>query len=164
MSDPAEAFNDLVGQLDYPMFIVTTSNGDELSGCLVGFATQASINPARFMVALSRKNHTFGVAQEATHLGVHLVPREEYELARLFGEETGDSVDKFNRCDWRSGPGGTPILRASPAWFVGEILQRFDLGDHVAHMIEPIEGQAEDPPSRWVSFTDVKELDPGHEA
>ena len=39
--------------LDYPMFIVTTRAGDERSGCLVGFASQVSIRPRRFLVGLS---------------------------------------------------------------------------------------------------------------
>jgi hypothetical protein len=26
------------------------------------------------------------------------------ELAELFGGETGDEVDKFDRCEWRPGP------------------------------------------------------------
>lgn len=43
-------------------------------------------------------------------LVVHLVPREAEDLANLFGEQTGDETDKFERCDWSPGPEGTPIL------------------------------------------------------
>ncbi|MHC9292330.1 flavin reductase family protein [Mycobacterium sp. LTG2003] len=158
------AFDDLVGLLDYPMFVVTARAGDRMGGCLVGFATQSSINPPKFLIGLSRKNHTFKVAQDATHLGVHLVARNDIELARWFGSETGDTVDKFKRWSWREGPEGTPILEAAAAWFVGSITRRFDLGDHVGHLLEPVAGQAPDGPHTWVSFTDVKDLEPGHEA
>jgi flavin reductase (DIM6/NTAB) family NADH-FMN oxidoreductase RutF len=48
-----EAFEKLVSLLDYPMFVVTTRAGDESAGCLVGFATQVSIRPPRFIVGLS---------------------------------------------------------------------------------------------------------------
>lgn len=158
------AFDDLVSLLDYPMFIVTARAGDRLGGCLVGFATQSSIDPPTFLVGLSRKNHTFAVAQDATHLGVHLVSRNDIELARWFGSETGDTVDKFERCRWHEGPAGTPILDAAQAWFVGSIMNRFDLGDHVGHLLKPIDGQASRRAHSWVSFTDVKDLDPGHGA
>ena len=50
------AFEDLVGDLEYPMFIVTAPGP---LGCLVGFTTQASIDPARFIICLSHKNRTF---------------------------------------------------------------------------------------------------------
>ena len=45
-----EAFEKLVSLLDYPMFVVTTRAGDESAGCLVGFASQVSIRPPRFLV------------------------------------------------------------------------------------------------------------------
>ena len=57
-----EAFEQLVALLNYPMFVVTTEVGGTPAGCLVGFASQASIHPPRFLVGLSTKNHTFRVA------------------------------------------------------------------------------------------------------
>ena len=48
----AGAFDELMGELDYPMFIVTAAREGERAGCLVGFATQTSIHPSRFLVCL----------------------------------------------------------------------------------------------------------------
>ena len=110
MSSPRKAVHELVSELDYPMFIVTAASAGELAGCLVGFATQCSIDPPRFVVCLSDKNRTFRVAAEAAVLVVHLVPSEATELAALFGEQTGDEVDKFERCSWKPGPEGAPVL------------------------------------------------------
>ena len=97
MSAYAE-FNELVADIDYPMFIVTVADGDERAGCLVGFATQSSIDPPRFIVCLSKRNRTFRVAMKAAVVVVHLVLEPEAPLAELFGGETGDEVDKFERC------------------------------------------------------------------
>ena len=112
-------FDALVGDLDYPMFIVTVCADGEPSGCLVGFATQASIDPSRFLVCLSHVNHTCRVGRDAELLGVHFVPEEHAELAELFGGETGDEVDKFARCEWRPAPAArrcsTPARTASSA-------------------------------------------------
>jgi len=54
-----EAFEALVGDLEYPMFVVTARADGEPLGCLVGFATQTSIDPPRFAVCLSHRNRTF---------------------------------------------------------------------------------------------------------
>ena len=52
MADPVgERFHALVSGCDYPMFIVTAAAGADRDGCLVGFACQASIDPARLLVA-----------------------------------------------------------------------------------------------------------------
>src|SRR4051812_34244438 len=103
-----------VGEIDYPMYIVTVSAGDERAGCLIGFATQCSIDPVRFVVCLSDKNRTYRVAQGAEVIGVHLVPADGDELAELFGSQTGDEIDKFARCAWHEGPAGVPLLDDCP--------------------------------------------------
>jgi flavin reductase (DIM6/NTAB) family NADH-FMN oxidoreductase RutF len=159
-----DAFEQLVALLDYPMYVVTTRAGDEAAGCLVGFTSQVSIRPRRFLVGLSKSNHTYRVAQHADHLAVHLVARQHRELTRLFGSETGDDVDKFARCNWRPGPQGLPILEDAAGWFVGDVVSRFDLGDHVGFLLEPVSGSAPDKFDQLVTFSDVRDLDPGHEA
>jgi flavin reductase (DIM6/NTAB) family NADH-FMN oxidoreductase RutF len=158
-------FTSLMGELDYPMFIVTTVAGDdgERSGCLIGFATQISIKPPRFLAGLSEKNKTFRVAQRAGHLGIHFVPDDGTgeALAELFGSETGDEVDKFSRCAWHEGPGGVPVLDELPNWFVGRIVERVDGGDHTAFILEPVaaERQAEE---AELTFHRAKRIEPGH--
>ncbi|WP_156690370.1 flavin reductase family protein [Mycobacterium sp. Marseille-P9652] len=165
MAEPgSEPFEKLVALLDYPMFVVTTLADGVAAGCLVGFASQTSINPPRFLVGLSKRNHTFRVAATATHLAVHVFDRRHLGVVELFGGQTSDKVDKFARCSWHDGPHGVPILDDAAAWFVGAIVQRFTLGDHVGHLLEPIDGRPPQELQEWVSFGDVHHLEPGHEA
>lgn len=159
-----DAFEKLVSLVDYPMFVVTTHVGDKSAGCLVGFASQVSIRPLRFLVGLSKRNHTFRLAEAADHLAVHLIERRHCELARLFGTETGDRTDKFARCTWHSGPHGLPILDDAAGWFAGAVLSRYDVGDHVGFLLEPVAGSAPESFDQLVTFSDVRDLDPGHEA
>ena len=105
-----DTFNALLSELDYPMFVVTTAVGDERAGCLVGFATQCSIDPPGFLVCLSKQNHTYRLARTAELLAVHFLPEDATDLAELFGGQTGDDVNKFRRCAWHSGAGGVPLL------------------------------------------------------
>jgi flavin reductase (DIM6/NTAB) family NADH-FMN oxidoreductase RutF len=160
--DAVKTFDSLMAELDYPMFIVTTVAGDgERAGCLIGFATQISIRPPRFLAGLSNKNRTYRVAERAEHLGVHFVPAEGGELAELFGSETGDEVDKFERCAWHEGPAGVPIVEGLPNWFVGRIVERLEAGDHDALILEPVAGerQAE---AEELTFHRAKRIEPGH--
>ena len=163
MSAPAKVVHDLVSELDYPMFIVTATDGDEAAGCLVGFATQCSIDPPRFLVCLSDKNRTFRVARGAEVLVVHLVPADQDALAQLFGSQTGDDADKFTRCEWSPGPLGTPILADCLNWFAGRILERVPAGDHCAYLLDPFEAHS-DPSEQPFTFHRAKRLEPGHEA
>jgi flavin reductase (DIM6/NTAB) family NADH-FMN oxidoreductase RutF len=163
MSDVAATFHALVGDLEYPMFIVTARAGDEPLGCLIGFGTQMSIDPPRFAICLSHKNRTYRRGRDAPVLGVHCVPAHASQLAELFGGETGDDVDKFARVGWHEGPGAVPILDACPNWFVGRVVWRHDAGDHDAFLLEPIAAEAGSDEDEF-SFRRAKRIEAGHEA
>ena len=163
MGQTEETFQRLVAQLDYPMFIATVAADGERAGCLIGFATQCSIHPPRFLAGISDKNRTYRVARGADSMAVHLVPESTTELAELFGGETGDEVDKFERCEWHPGPDGVPLLDDCPNRFVGRIVERVDFGDHVGMVLEPFMAE-EGAGGGQLGFHRAKRIDPGHEA
>ena len=162
-ADTRDTFNALVGELDYAMLVVTVSAGGRRAGCLVGFATQASIDPPRFAVYLSEKNRTYRVACEADMLGVHFLSADDGDLAELFGSETGDEVDKFERVEWTAGPQDVPLLGRCGNRFAGRVLERSPAGDHVMFLLEPVAADHAHA-MRPFPFHRAKRLEPGHEA
>ncbi|MEU5595354.1 flavin reductase family protein [Streptomyces sp. NPDC020298] len=148
-------------RLDPDMCVVTAAAGEERSGCLVGFSSQCSLEPVRFVVWLSKVNHTYRVALDAECLAVHLLTREQYEVAALFGGETGDRVDKFAGVPWTRGHGGAVVLQDAAAWFVGTVVGRVDGGDHVGFLLDPVqwgEGRA----GTLLRLGDALAIEPGH--
>jgi flavin reductase (DIM6/NTAB) family NADH-FMN oxidoreductase RutF len=153
-------FAKLATHLDYPLYVVTTAVGDERSGCLIGFATQCSIHPPRFLACLSKKNHTYQLALRATVLAVHVVEERNKDLAELFGGETGDEIDKFARVGWRE-LHGVPVLDACERWFAGTVLERIDLGDHVGFLLSPIDVEPSQA-SGQLTFQQARDIKAGH--
>jgi flavin reductase (DIM6/NTAB) family NADH-FMN oxidoreductase RutF len=146
------------------MFLVTCRPAERPpAGCLVGFASQCSIDPPAFLACLSRRNRTCDAAAQTAALAVHLVPAEATDLARLFGGETGDEVDKFARCAWRPGPAGAPILEDLPNWFVGGVRDRLDLGDHVGFLLVPLAAHHA-AGHRALGLQAAARIEPGHPA
>jgi flavin reductase (DIM6/NTAB) family NADH-FMN oxidoreductase RutF len=173
--DPERAGSDagmdadvFVEGLDYSMLIVTVRVGDRREGCLIGFSTQTGIHPFRYLVCLSRANATTEAARTAEHLAVHRIGTDRPDLARLFGEHTGQDTDKFAACDWSDGPEGVPLLAGCPAWLVGRVESRLDLGDHEGFLLSAVAagrapgGCARDVPS--LTFRALPPMDPGHPA
>jgi flavin reductase (DIM6/NTAB) family NADH-FMN oxidoreductase RutF len=162
MAHTEETFVELAAGLDYLMIVVTATGEAGPAGCLVGFSTQCSVDPPRYLVCLSDKNRTERVASQASVLAVHFLGAGDVELARLFGGETTDETDKFAHCDWTPGPDGVPILDSCGRWFAGRVLERSNLGDHIGFLLAPIAAQnAGEPDALW--FQQVKDLEPGHE-
>lgn len=153
-----------IARLDNRALLIVTVPGRPPAGCLVGFATQASIDPPRMLVCLSVENATARAARAAQVLAVHAVPATRLDLARLFGEETADDgVDKFARCNWSPGPEGVPLLEDCPSRFVGGIHARFSLGDHDGVLLAPIGGHV-GPDVDVVRVRDAAGFDAGHPA
>jgi flavin reductase (DIM6/NTAB) family NADH-FMN oxidoreductase RutF len=164
----AADFEALTSAFDYPMFVVTCASGRDRAGCLVGFATQCSIEPPRFLVCISRANHTVRVAKSAEVLAVHLLASDQKDIAELFGARTGDDLDKFERCRWEPGLSGVPVLVDCPYRFIGRVVDRFALGDHTGYVLDLVDASSASETERGrfetLTFQEVRDIEPGHRA
>ena len=156
----ASPFERLVATFDYPLYVVTTALQNRPAGCLIGFATQCSIHPPRFLACISKKNHTLPLARRDTLLAVHVIEEKNKHIAELFGGETGDEVDKFARLSWHFAH-GVPILDGCQRWFAGSILEQIDFGDHVGFLLEPIDTE-QNATSEQLTFQRARDIEPGH--
>ncbi len=138
------------------------ATGGERSGCLIGFATQCSINPPRYWACISKANHTWKVAVRAETMVVHVLGPDDRGLAELFGEKTGDDIDKFSGVPWEPGPDGvTPLLSGCTRWFAGRVLQQVDSGDHTSFLIESFAASSGTEEGQF-GFQQARDLKPGH--
>ena len=71
---------------------------------------------------------------------------DQVSLARLFGEETGDLVDKFASVDWRLGSTGAPLLVDAAVSMEGQVLGHFSVGDHEAFLMRGVRSVVVDIP------------------
>lgn len=156
-------FNREMATLDGPMVVVTASSGSQRAGCLVGFHTQASIAPPRYLVCLSVKNHTYLAASRATHLAVHFLGIEQSAMAERFGTRCSSTTNKFDGLDVEAGPGGVPIVNDCAHWFVGEILGTLPIDDHVTFALEPVLSGGASRRAALLGFQSVKHLDAAHD-
>ena len=111
-SGPARDVVRALAGVDPPMFAVTTSLNGVRAGCLVGFVTQCSVNPVRYLVCLANANHTARVAAGADLLAVHALGVEHHGLAALFATTTEVSVT------WPPEFKSPPPSSAWPCWIV----------------------------------------------
>lgn len=152
----------IMASVDPRMIVVTTAEGGERAGCLVGFHAQSSIDPRRYTVWLSKANHTYRVGLRASHIGIHFLTEDDFALAERFGTLTGDTTDKFLGLAVTDGPGDIPMLVECPNRLAaGRVTLLDEGGDHVC-----VVGQLV---ASWtggqfvpLTLSRVRHLDPGH--
>ncbi len=157
------AFETLTGSVDPALVVVTTAADGERAGCVVGFQSQASMDPHHYCVWLSKANHTYRVALRASHFVVHFLTAQDLVVAELFGTRTGDDVDKFAGLEVETGPNDVPLLAACPNRMVVERLSILDDGgDHVCLVTRVVSAETAGTftPLR---VSDAAELTPGHD-
>ena len=127
----APGLDDLMGSVDSPLIVVTTSAQGERAGCLVGFHSQASIDPEHYCFWLSKANHTYRVALRSERFAVHFPTTADSELARFFGSRSGSETDKFAGLDFTVTEDGVPLLAALPNRVLVDRITKLDDGsDH----------------------------------
>jgi flavin reductase (DIM6/NTAB) family NADH-FMN oxidoreductase RutF len=120
------------------LHVVTAAWEGERDGCLIGFSTQCSIIPERYLVCLSVLNRTYELARQADGLVVHRLGGDQLALAQHFGALTADKVDKFAGIAYREGKSGAPVLEECGSYLEGFIIERIPLGDHWGFVLEPL--------------------------
>lgn len=160
--DPGGDLAPFFERVDYPYYLVTVRTPEgEMSGCLAGFVTQCSIHPPNFVACISQVNHTLGVAVRSPAMGLHLLGEDQLDMARLFGEQTGDVVDKFAAADWRLGTTGAPLLTDVSVALEAMILGHFSVGDHEAFLVRAVRSVA-GPGRGLLTYRKSPRLHPGH--
>ena len=127
----------------------------------MGFATEVSISPARFLACISRLNATFPVANSADRLAVHAVTETQRDLAELFLRRDRRRCRQVQslRVDGRgrrhADPDGVSDL------VPGRIVERIDLGDHVGFVLHP-ESWHDGGAITQLTVRELDEIVPGH--
>ena len=157
-----DVFTSIMSSLDNPLVVVTTAEGHERAGCLVGFHAQSSIDPDRYCVWLSKANHTYRVGLRATYLAVQFLTSDDLALAERFGTLTGDETDKFAGLRVSPGPGGVPVLEdCAHRLILRRVVLLDEGGDHVCMTGEPLAAESSGP-FEPLRLSHTGHLTPGH--
>jgi flavin reductase (DIM6/NTAB) family NADH-FMN oxidoreductase RutF len=163
-----EVYQRVIEPVDPVAVIVTCTSGADKAGCLVTFNSPCSIEPPRYAVWLSHRNHTYRVALAADDLIVHVLTPADLPLAELFGGVSGMREDKFARVPW-SELAGAPLLQVSGGWLRGRILSRVPGreetgGDHTCFVLAPTAADSGTGSGRPLRMSDVQHIRPGQPA
>ncbi|MEU1485113.1 flavin reductase family protein [Streptomyces sp. NPDC005752] len=108
----------------------------------VGF-TATSLNsvaaePPLISFGVGTSSSSWPVVAEAEHVGVHILGEDQRDLAATFARS---GADRFGpSTDWRTGPGGVPLLGGVVAWLVCRVVARVPAGDHRIVIAEVVAG------------------------
>ena len=135
------AFAQIFDQLDRELWIVTARAGEHSSGLVATYVARVSLVPTlpRVTIALAKHHLTHELIERSGAFAMHLVGEDQLDWVWRFGIPSGREVDKFCSLTTTTGPSGSPILSAAPAWLDCRVEARMDTGDRTVYLAEVLE-------------------------
>lgn len=126
-----------------PVVVVTSRHDDRQSGQIAISCISASIVPGRPRVQASlwKLNLTHDLVALSGTLAVHTLRRDQTELVKHFGLQSGRQADKLAGLAWRPGETGAPILEDCHGWLEGRVVNALDGGDMTTFLVDVTDGE-----------------------
>ncbi|MEV8508323.1 flavin reductase family protein [Actinoplanes sp. NPDC051475] len=119
--------------------VVITAPGTPPAGFTATSFTSVSLDPPLVSFCLARTASAWPAVQTAETIAVHVLTREQEQVARTFATR---GIDRFaTHGAWRTGPDGVPLLEGVLATLVCRVTQRVDAGDHTIVLATPSSGE-----------------------
>ncbi|OZV77425.1 flavin reductase [Micromonospora echinospora] len=121
---------------------VITAAGQPPVGFTATSFTSVSLHPPLVSFCIAHNTSSWPVIARADHIAVHLLTRNQDDIARTFATS---GIDRFaGHARWSTGPHGVPVLPDALAWLVCRVTDRITAGDHAIVLAEPVAGEHND--------------------
>ena len=131
-------------QLINPILWAITSKDEHSQGGLIAtFVTNASIATQcpRFLIGIAKHHHTWSLINNSGSCALHLLSKEQTDLAWKLGSSSGKQIDKLADCQSTTWTTGSPIFTQAVAAFDCQVESQFDIGDRTLFLLDVVQGQ-----------------------
>lgn len=140
-SKEKEVIQKLLFNVSYGLYIISSKNGEKLNGMTSNTFIQVSDRPLRGSVCLGKGTLTSEYVRESGAFGVSVLGKNNHDLVKHFGYQSGRDVDKFKTMDYITGKKtGCPGLSQAICFIGCEVEQVIDLGTHYMFIGKIVDG------------------------
>lgn len=119
-------------KMTYGIYLVSSHNGDSLSGYIANTVFQVTAEPPQIAISCHKDNKSAGTIDKSGVFSISVLEKNtDPGLIGLFGYQSGDESEKFNRVNYKIGKNGAPIILSNAvATFECKVVDKFDVGTH----------------------------------
>jgi flavin reductase (DIM6/NTAB) family NADH-FMN oxidoreductase RutF/rubredoxin len=150
-------------KVSYGLYVVGSNDGRHINGYVANTVFQVTSEPARFAIACNKNNYTCGIISQGQVLALSILQQEtKADLIRLFGYQSGRTVNKYATVRYRTGQTGAPILLEDTlAWLECKVVQTVDVGTHLLFVGEVVDGDLIDKVQSPLTYAYYREVKKG---
>jgi flavin reductase (DIM6/NTAB) family NADH-FMN oxidoreductase RutF/rubredoxin len=150
-------------KLTYGIYMVSSKDGEQLSSFIANTVFQVTAEPPQIAISCHKNNTSAKIIDQSGIFSVSVLEKEtDAGLIGLFGYQSGNEQEKFDRVDYKIGKTGAPIILShSVAYFECKVVDKYDVGSHYLFIGKVEEGellQEEKDPLTYKYFRDEMRL------
>lgn len=125
--------------LSYGVYIISTLDGERLTGCVANSVMQITSSPATIAVSMNHDNYTNSCIEKSGRFAVSILTEQSNpELIGQFGFQSGKDVDKFEGVEALKTEGVSVIADAC-GYIVCKVIDKMETSTHTVFLGEVID-------------------------
>lgn len=130
MSD--DKISDALNRMPYGFYAIGSRNGDDVNIMVANWVMQASFEPRRVALALSKTAYSHEVIAAGRVFSINVFEKADAEIIKGFTKSRAKNPDKVNNAHFSAGPEtGCPIIEGAAAYLECRVVNLIDSGgDH----------------------------------
>jgi len=122
------------------VFVITFSLDGINYGLTTAWINRASFKPNMIMASIGRNRKGYNELLDCEIFCVNILGDVSIEIARHFGDTSGNNINNFKDLEFKFMENGSPVLKDSVAAFECKLVKKIDAGDHVVLFGEVLNG------------------------
>ena len=123
-------------QMARGVVVITTRLDKKLNGMSACWVSRSADQPFLVMASIWKKNFSHDLIKESGIFAINILRRDQVNVARHFGKQSGRDVEKFAQVAYRKAKTGSPILSDCLAYLDCWVVSATDSGDHTIYVGE----------------------------
>jgi flavin reductase (DIM6/NTAB) family NADH-FMN oxidoreductase RutF len=153
--EPIELFR----RLTTGVYVVGVAHEGRHNAFTAAWVTQVSFDPLLVALAVNPQNLSYSLLRQSGGFVLNMLGRDQLDLARHFGTQSGRDRDKLLGQRWRPGTLGAPILENAAAYLECRITGAVAAGDHELVLAEAVGGEVIDDTAQMMVYAQTGDLD-----
>ena len=125
--------------LSYGLYVVSSLDGDRLTGCTANSVIQINSSPNTVMASINRDNFTNKCIKETGKFAVSILSeKSDPSIIGNFGFQSGKDVNKFENVKYELKE-GLPVVLDSCGYIVAKVIDKMETSTHTIFLGEIID-------------------------
>lgn len=127
----------VLNEISYGMYIITTKVKNKNVGCLINTVTQITSKSPIISVSINKENYTNKILKETKKCAISILTEEaDQKLISTFGYFSSKDIDKFKDVKWKEIDSLPIVLEKTCGYIIGEVINIIDVNTHDIFLIK----------------------------